>query len=97
MSNNLSDLLAVETLAGIKAASGSVHPGMLTEIFRISNHRVAFATFAHDMGAITPDFYTFREREMVMDIVELITGARLHPSWFRLGGVAADLPEGWRN
>jgi NADH-quinone oxidoreductase subunit D len=93
LSNNLSYVLAVEMLLDCEIPARATYARvLLTELQRISSHLVWLGTHALDLAAMSVFLYAFREREQILDIFELVSGARLMTSYFRVGGLAYDLP-----
>jgi NADH-quinone oxidoreductase subunit D len=88
--------LAVEQLLGLEVPPrGRYIRMMMMELNRLSSHLVWFGTQGLDMGAISAIFYGFREREVLLDFYELVTGLRMNHNYIVPGGVWEDLPNGW--
>ena len=97
LSNGLCYVLAAERLLGIKdiPPRAQVLRVMFAELTRIASHLVWLGTHAMDLGAQSIFMYAFEMRERILDIMEFVTGARMHQSWFRVGGLAIDVPKGF--
>ena len=94
MGNDLGYVLAVEKMLGVEATPRTqVLRVLLTELNRLASHLVWWGTHALDLGAMSPFFYSFDQREMILDLFECVSGARLHQSYFRIGGLMADIPD----
>jgi NADH-quinone oxidoreductase subunit D/NADH-quinone oxidoreductase subunit C/D len=96
MSNNFGYVLAVEKLMGVKPPERAEYIRvMMAELTRIVNHLTAIGFLLNDLGAFfTPLLYAFKERELILDIFEAVSGSRMMCNYYRFAGVARDLPEG---
>jgi len=96
MSNNLAFVLSVEKLLGIEATErAQVIRVMMVELTRIKSHLVWLGTHALDIGAMSVFLYCFREREKILDLYEMLSGQRMMSTYIRVGGLMADLPDGF--
>ena len=95
INNNLGYCLAVEKLAGIEVPErAQVLRVIFAELQRVASHCMATGAFINDCGAWqTPVMYTFRDREKVLDLIEMACGARITNNYIRIGGVAFDIPD----
>ncbi len=94
MSNNLAYVLATEKLSGIQPPERAMYLRVIAaELQRVASHLVATGFFLNDLGALaTPLMYCFREREKILDLFEMLCGARITLSYMRVGGIFQDAP-----
>jgi len=98
LGNNLAYVMAAEKLLAIEIPErAQVIRVLMCELQRIASHMVWFGTSCLDMGAMTPFWFTFKEREKILNIIESASGGRMTPSYFRIGGLMMDLPAGFEN
>jgi len=94
--NEVPFILAAEKLMEIEAPPRAQYiRTILFELARIANITLFIGTMGADLGAITPVFYAFRDRERILNQIEAVTGGRFHPNFDRIGGLKDDLPRGW--
>jgi NADH-quinone oxidoreductase subunit D len=94
--NELGVVLAVERMLGIEVPVRAVWARtLMAELNRVLNHLMFLGSYPIELGAITPIFYAFREREALQAVMEEATGGRMHYMFNRVGGLKEDLPAGW--
>ena len=97
MYNNFGYVVAVERMMGIEVPERAEYIRVIMgELTRVVNHLLVIGFMLNDMGAMfTPFLYAFTEREQILDLFEAAAGSRMMCNYFRFGGVARDLPDGW--
>ncbi len=94
--NEVPFIHGAELLMGIEAPPRAQYiRTLLTELSRIATFLLFLGEMGAQIGAITPVFYGFRDREYLLNLIEAVTGGRFHPNFNRIGGVKDDLPAGW--
>jgi NADH-quinone oxidoreductase subunit D len=94
--NEVPFILAAEKLMGVEAPSRAQHiRTILFELSRIANVSLFLGDLGVQLGAVTPVFFAFRDREYVLNLIEAATGGRFHPNFDRIGGLKEDLPAGF--
>ena len=94
--NELGVVLGVEAMLGMEVPQRATWiRTLLSELTRVMSHLVFLGSYSLELGAITPVFYAFRQREELQAVLEEATGARMHLMYNQVGGLRADLPAGW--